>query len=287
MKEKIVNTASNSIWSEIASNPEILVAVIAFTAAIFTAFMTIVGVLITNRSNRKLNKKILKYQAMENDLERKVDLRKSIYLETAESMLVAIQHLSVLNTIDASKENPSNKVTPFLISANKAVLVATDDSGEKINDLLTEFVKVFLNLLAASKPCNDLLIKQTSQQNLYQKYDIERTRILNSMTQFNEEARVEPLVFQALQRSLNFASERAEESRQKLIQIRQSLGEANKDFLRQSMPEMKKLNDYIHPVMVSLRKEIGISTDVNRYKASLEKRLNEIGLATEEFINNL
>jgi hypothetical protein len=191
---------------------EINTAIIALVAAVFASSITICVVLLGNKHNQKMQEKELKHQAKESNLDCKMELRKAIYLEDAEQLTVASQHLVTLNHTNFSIENPANKINPFLVVANKALLVANDGSFEKINKLLSELMKTFLLLVKEAKPSQEILIERNIQQANYDYYHAERSRILASMTQFNDAARVDSQVWNALNRNLELASEKAEEA---------------------------------------------------------------------------
>ena len=253
-------------------------------AAIIASLLTFSGVLLTNRHYSKQQKAQLEHEKKENEAERKFELRQSVYLGAADELTMAMQHLMNLSNIDITKENPADSLTGFFVATNRACLVASDNTATAINELLATYSEAYFFLLAKTLPIQEIRTERNIQNDAYERHQAEVSRILASMTQFNEEAKADSEVWRALSKSLDFSMEQADKSADARDNAGEELNSLKFAFAKQALPELKKLSKLTIPALVAIRTELEISTDIDAYQAEFEKRQQRVTELFESFL---
>ena len=150
----------------------------AVWAAIMASLLTLSGVVLTNRHFTSRQKQQLAHEKEQSAIAREFDLRRSVYLDAAEEITLALQHLSNIAHIDTAKENISKPLTGFFISTNKACLVASTETVAVLNNFLIEFSQAFFELLEKTTPIQNARTTRDIQNTAYDKYQAEVLRLL-------------------------------------------------------------------------------------------------------------
>jgi hypothetical protein len=241
-------------------------------AALIASGVTLLGVYFTNRHYTKQQTAQLTHEKSENESDRKLELRKSIYLAVAEQLTVANQHLMTLSDVDLANTNPAERLQEFFKSTAKASMVASDETATVLNTLVMTFSEAFFALLPELIPIQKLRIEANIQNGFYERYQGEAQRILASMTQFNEEAKANSQIWNALSNNLNFNVEQSAKAAEARNVANKNLYRLKQDYSKKSFVWLKSVADATPAVLVSIRKEMDISTDINAYKDELERR---------------
>ena len=256
-------------------------------AAVVASALTFAGVLLTNRHFSKQQREQLRHDADQNEAERKFTLRESVYLATAEHVTIAYQQLANISNIDLSKINPAEKLDGFFLSVAKASLVASDDTSKAIGEFVVAYSGAFFKLIAMAIPVQDARVDRNLTDEDYQQHQNEVSRILASMTQFNEEAKADSEVWRALNQNLEFNMQEAEKAAAARNEAWTRLNSEKVAFLREVLPAMRILSDFAVPALVAMRSELGISTDIEGYRFDLIKRFEQVENQLEELIGKL
>lgn len=256
-------------------------------AAIIAATITLLGVYLTNRHYANQQTKQLEHERDENERNRKLDLRKYVYLEAAEELVVAIQHVMNLSRIDLTKVNPADELENFFKSTAKASLVASDETASKINHLLSAFNETFFSLLPELKPIQDARTKRDIENNLYERHQAEVNRILATMAQFNEEAKADPNIWNALSSSFDFNSEQAAKAADTRNTAWTELNTQKQIFAKKAITQIKDVAALIPIVLTAIRSELDIPTDIHMYEQELNQRYNRADELLDELFKKI
>lgn len=256
-------------------------------AAIIASLLTLTGVFLSNRQHSKQQRTLLKHEKEQSDEERKFELRKSVYLSVAKELILAKQHLVNLCNIDLTKNNPSEKLTEFFTAAEKACLIASDDTVKSINKLLGTFMELFYSLLLKAIPIQNARAERNIQNDTFELHHGEVSRIIASMTQFNEENKADPIVWKALNNNLNFQMEMANTAKQARSKAWDDLNALKTEFVKHALSEMQPLEKLTVPTVVALRGELNIPSQIDAYHAGMEKRFSQMETMVNKFLAKL
>lgn len=270
-----------SIVSYLSSVPDVI------WAAIIASLLTLSGVTLTNRHYSKQQRAQLSHENALNQASRKFTMREGVYLAAAEELTVAFQQLTNLSSVDVAKTNPADRLAGFFIALSKASLVASDETARAISDFMIGFSGAFFDLLSKIGPIQEARTDRDIYDSAHEQHQNEVSRILASMTQFNEEAKANSDVWNALQRSLEFNMQQSEIAAESRTEAWDRLNEQKQIFLRDSLPIVKEVSKLTVPALVAIRAELGISTDIEAYRADFENRFAKIQEQLEEFLANI
>lgn len=256
-------------------------------AALLGSFLTLLGVVLTNRHHRSVQLAQLEHESRERDKQRKFDARAEVYLAAAAEMTKAQQALGNLSNLDFSKENIGELLSGFLGASNQAILIARDDTAEAINEFLSTFFIAFFYLLPRISPLHDAKVDRDIQDNLYQAYHSETKRILAIMTHINETRNYDAVDWDALDRNLQFNQAKMQEAAELRDKAWGEINRLNLQFMNDVTNQAQNIARAVLPALVAMRADLDISTDTTLYQEKLEKRLELMNRLIEEFKESL
>jgi hypothetical protein len=273
-------TILSAIWSALQTIP----------ATVWTALMgsgfTLLGVLFANRHSRDQLKTQLEADAAEKAKQRRADLRKAVYLESAEELVSANAVIGALPQTDLTKVNPGKELKSFFASMIKLQLVGDPKTARLANNLASSYGEVLGRTMTQVLPIRDAISNLEIQDTQYEVHQIEIKRILAEMTLKNESGKPDLEGFDAKSRSLEFHKMQAakiESERQRLRTLHTSL---LVEFMRSIGPTLKALMMELLPLMVELRRELDVGGDYEDFKEMLEAQARRMqgmidGVATD------
>lgn len=246
---ELLNSIPINIWSVVLGS------IIAFG-----------GVLISNRSQSKRLTLQLNHDSELKVIERKAAMRRDVYLNAAEELVRANSYLGSLAQIDLTKTNIGVGLQDFFASAAKLGLVAEEETGKALNELVIAYSGLLFKLMINVAPISE---QKTNINMLNEHYDEAQTeikRILAEMSRQNESAAPDERVFNMLDSSFKFQQERAKELTDERDECWRKVNEYTKKFALLLMDEMRKIAFLQVPVMVGIRKELDIDTNLESYR---------------------
>jgi len=246
---ELLNSIPINIWSVVLGS------IIAFG-----------GVLISNRSQSKRLTIQLNHDSKLKAIERKAVMRREVHLNAAEELVRANSYLGSLSQIDLTKTNIGDGLQGFFASAAKLGLVAEEETGKALNELIITYsgllFKLMVNVMPISEQKNEINILNEH----YDDAQIEIKRILAEMSRQNESGVPDERVFNMLDSSFKFQQKRAKELAEERDECWEKVNEYTKKFVLLLMDEMKEITVLQVPVMVGIRKELDLDTNLESYK---------------------
>lgn len=156
-----------------------------FLATGITAISTLLAVFITNYFNEKGNLKRLEFEREKIDSDRKLELRREIYIQAADAVV------SMNTYICSLISNPEIRVgsdipKEFNSSINKVILVGDSKTALKAKELSAKYVKLTFQVFGLLNVIVDLESNIQTQKHLIDKNQNEINRILTSMKECSE-----------------------------------------------------------------------------------------------------
>ncbi|WP_219702873.1 hypothetical protein [Marinomonas lutimaris] len=260
---------------------------IAIWSVVLGSLITLFGVLISNRNNRKRLEIQLKHDAELQKVERKASVRREVYLSAAEELVKANNYLGSLAQIDLTKTNIAEGLQGFFTSAAKLGLVSEQETGKALNDLVLAYSVLFFRLLAKVSPINDSRSDINIINYHYDESQIEIKRILAGMTSQNESGAPNKVVFEALNKSFEFHSNRSKELTDERDECWKNVNELTRKFAIEVAEEMKVIVLLQIPVLVGIRKELDLETDIESYKQQVVNNSEKLSEQLDVFISSM
>lgn len=236
------------------------------------------GVLISNRSQSKRLTIQLSHDSELKAIERKAAMRREVYLNAAEELVRANSYLGSLAQIDLTKTNIGDGLQDFFASSAKLGLVAEEETAKALNELVIAYsgllFKLMINVMPISEQKNNINILNKH----YDENQTEIKRILAEMSRQNESGVPDERAFNMLNSSFKFQQKRAKELAEEIDECWGKINERTKKFALLLMDEMKGITVLQVPVMVGIRKELDIDTNIESYEdmiSSSSERVRE------------
>lgn len=259
----------------------------AIWSALLASLMTLAGVFASNRHNRGQLEIQLKHDATEKDKDRKLDNRREVYLLLAEEMVNAGSFLGGLAQSENALANIGSGTRGFFAAATQAGLIAESKTAHLLSELVSSYGELTLYLTTELLPIEQMKtdIKLASQQ--YDQANLERQRVLNEMTRLNETGVADLGRFDALKRSFETLHRLANEKAEERAQLYDKLNLANSDFAKNLMQQIHIIGPKTDSVLIALREELGVETDIFEFKKKLSAQREKAGRALNGFLEAL
>ena len=251
------------------------------------SIIAFVGVLISNKNQIKQLEIQLNHEKELKSIERKYVLRREVYLNAAEELVRANTYLGSLPQVDPVKTNIGSGLQDFFVATAKLGLVAEQETGIELNKLVMAYSGLIFKLMAKVTPVNEEKNKIENINKYYDESQEEIKRVLAEMTRYNESGNTDSNIFEALNRSFEFQQKRSKELTDERDECWDKANKGTKEFAQYLMEEMKEIADLQTPVMVAIRKELEIDTNIIGYKEIIDGNANQIKEQLDEFLNSM
>ena len=164
-------------------------------AAISASALTIVGVLLSNRSSTKRLKLQLLHDAQEKEKDRKNDLRRDVYLKAAEEITNALQYIATLFEHDISKVNIGLGFKGLSVAVYQANLIASPETVNALNAFMTGYVESFFKLIPYLIPLQKLRTDINILNQTYENHSANVKKLLQEMEESNKIGQIDQLTW--------------------------------------------------------------------------------------------
>lgn len=243
--------------------------------------------MLSNSSNTRRLEIKLAHDATEKAKERIASLRRDVYLEAAEEMVNANNHLAKITQLDPVKQNIADGLQGFFKGAAKLQLVCDLRTSALVGELVTLYGELLLRLIAKVQPIHDKQIEISITDTFYERERAEVTRVLTAMNKLNESGQPDANVFASLERSMKFHEGQLEKFGQERISAWESRNELHKIFVRELLTEMRAIGQAQIPVVVAIRRELELGGDANAFRDQMNANWKRIELSLDTALAHL
>lgn len=245
------------------------------------------GVLISNRSHIKRLKIQLEHDSKLKAIERKAAMRREVYLNAAEELVRASSYLGSLAQLDLTKTNFGDGLQNLFASCAKLGLVAEEETYKAISELVIAYSDVLFKSIINVIPISEQRNQITLINEHYDETQVEIKRLLAEMNRQNESGALDKHVFNTLDTSFKFQQKRAKDLADERNECWNKVNEHTKKFALQLMDKMKVIADLQAPVMIDIRKELDVDTNIESYKELINNNTERIKKQLDNFLASL
>jgi hypothetical protein len=229
-------------------------------SGVIASVLTLSGVLISNRSNTTRLQLQQEHDAAEKSKERTATLRREVCLKTAEELVKANAYLAGLPQLDLSKANVGDGLQGLLAAAARLQLVAEPKTALLVGQLSATYGELVLKLMIQLMPVGKAKADIEIADGLYTKAQTEVARILSEMAKQNESGHPDPRVFQVLNTSFDSQQAQARKYADDRNEAWTRFNANNLVFQRYLLQEMREIGAQQVPVLVEIRRDLGINS---------------------------
>jgi hypothetical protein len=256
-------------------------------SGVIASAITLSGVLILDRSNTKRLQIQLKHDAAENATERNSTLRREVYLLAAEELTKVNTYLATLSQIDLTKTNAGDGLKGFFAAAAKLQLVAEPKTAVLVNQLVASYGELGMKLMGRLMPLQQSRSDISISDDLYNKSQVEVTRVLGQMATFNETASVNPLIFGALQRAFDGYQEQSTKHAADRSAAHKQFNHLYLEFSKLLIADLRIAGEQQIPVLVEIRRDLGLTSNLDEYRDQMKTQWNSMSALLDSIFSAL
>jgi hypothetical protein len=254
-------------------------------SGLIASVLTLSGVLISNWSNTSRLRLQLRHDSDQKATERTAALRRDVYLLATEELTKANSYLGSLAQIDLAKTNAVEGMQGFFAAAAKLQLVAEPKTALLVNQLVADYAEILLKIMASLLPLQSLRADIAICNDLYEQAQVEVKRILAEMAKFNESVQTDGAIFKALQRAFDFQQSQAQLYASERSEHWDNFNKLNVEFCRSLIPEMQRLGEIQIPVLVEIRRDLGLTGELDAFRAQMQANAERMKNQLENLLN--
>lgn len=262
----LLNSIPNVVWS-----------------GVIASVITLLGVFLSNMSNNRRFRLQLKHESLEKERARAADLRRDVYLPAAEEVTKAMTFLSGLAKADLRKVNPMDGVQGFFAASAKLHLVADEKTAGPVADFSAAFGQLLMRVIAKIIPIQKLQIDIEILDGLYEKFQADANRVLVERGRMVETGNGDRELFELLGKAFEMHQGMATGYAQERTEKWKNYNELMKQFVLFLVTEMRTVSRLQIPLLVALRKDLGLNTDAAFYLAQLEEQYQAMSAEIDSF----
>jgi hypothetical protein len=282
---------------------------IAVGIAVLSAIVTLVSVVLSNCNSRRNLREQLKrdaeqfatqlahdsqqlerrlaYEADQRDRERRMSLRRDVYLEAAAALTHANGLIGRITNIDNDQKALGDEFATDLSKISKVHIVGSDQTVQAIMSYVNVLGPSFTELLAERVP---LMIRKTAidlEGTFVDAALAERKRFTAMMQQLNLDGVTDPSKWDPIRRQSEFAAETyASHAATKDELWRQQI-EGTFAIVRHSLALVEKLIRLLPPAILAVRSEMEMPLDAEWYADLWSEQLANMKIVTERLLASL
>lgn len=256
-------------------------------SAIIASCITLLGVIVSNRSNTHRLIQQLAHDSDEKSKERISLLRRDVYMKAVEEMVRAGAYLGAIPQIDPTKTNAGEGLTNFFAAVSKIQLIAESKTASIASDFTAKFATAHFALLAEAAPIQELNSKIQRLDEYYSIHQSEVSRIESELKELNESGQFKEHRNKELRLSLEASLEALRKYAESRNQAAAQHVTLSKLYTMKIMHEMRDVTDVQTSLKAALRRELNLdqdSPDVLERSAEHRRRVNN---AAQSFLEDL
>ncbi|MBI4825332.1 MAG: hypothetical protein HY807_02780 [Nitrospirae bacterium] len=270
---------------------EIITAIIAIPdvvwAAIIASFLTLGGVLLTNRgSNKRLTNQLL-HDAQQRDRERSMELKREVYLKATEAITVNHMILMKLTNLNVQELEIAQQFSNAAATIAKVNIIASTKTVNAVSDLSSELGENYLQLLAQRIPLVQRKANIEVLNILINKFSSERDQMIELMKKSNIQGNYDERLWKVINDNFEFAGEQIKKYSNERDQLLALNNQELVNFTKDCFQASKKVGNFFIPAIQAIREEMDIPFDEDGYKDTIERSWSKAERSMSKFIEEL
>ncbi len=255
-----------------------------FWGVVVGAFLSLGGVVLTNRANdRRLRAQLVHDRDLRNR-ERELSLRKEIYLAAAEAVSAGLAAVGRFANLDIPHDQLAEEYLKKSPSIAKVHVIATEETARAVAALTGELSIAYLRLSAKRFP---LIAHKQHLAFLAEQmvaFARERDRMLELMKQYNLQGQVDQRLWDVIKNSFEFEQERITDVAKNHSELAAALYAKQLEYAQGCMAEVIRLSRLQLPALAAVRRELELPIDEDAYSKVMEDGLKKQEASVRDFL---
>ncbi len=257
----------------------------AFYGVIFGSFLTIIGVVLTNRSNTKRLRLQHEHERDLRNKERDLNMRRQVYMDAMESISAGITAISRFSDLHESPDALMQSYSNSSSKESRVMIVGTNETIQALASFNVELNGAFLRL--SSKRENFDAIHQRNQQLEKEIEHIDqRLDEISAQGSENSEFTERALDSKKIQSEGRTLEEKRTKLKEEYDVLSSQLVPLIQNLVRESIDELGRLNQLLVPIVACMRAELELPFDEAFYTRVLSSGHEKLNQHLASFFEN-
>ena len=253
-------------------------------AAVIASLLTLGGVLLTNLGNNRRLIAQLKHDKDIRDREREMSLKKDVYLAAAESITISMSAIARLHDITIPHDVLGKEISAASSSIGKIQVVGNEETVKATSIFSREHGTSYLKLLVKRIPIVNIKQEISSLDEMINKSIKERDRLVEAMRELNKQGNTDKTPWDALNNIFEFEGTQIEKHSIRRNNLFKDLQDRQIILMKDCIAAYNNLYMYLISAMISIRKELELPLDEEKYRQFVESERGKQEAVLEEFI---
>lgn len=258
-----------------------------FWGVVIGAFFSLGGVALTNHANDRRLKRQLDHDRDMRSRERELSLRKDIYLAAAEAISAGLIAIGRFANLDIPHEKLTEAYLDKSPSIAKVHVIAKEQTAKAVVNFIGEMSAVYLRLFAKRYP---LVVENVELGVLKKQMDSfakKRDRMVELMTQFNLDGKVDKRQWDVINNNFQFESDRVAEAIKQYATHAATLYANQIGYMKECIVESNRLSRLLVPVLIAVRTELELPINETAYMEVIEESIRKQEASLKEFLQDV
>lgn len=256
-------------------------------AAIIASFLTLGGVLLTNRESTKRLLAQLKYDSAQRDRDREMSLRRDVYLQAAEAVSRIQALLGRLVDLSAHDGEFANESRINSAAIAKIQVIGNDKTVRAVSAFMNEFVAAYTELWFE----RIRLVERKNRIEIVKQYrekaSLEQERWLELMKRMNLDGSSDPRRWQVINDNFEFARKQHERYSREEQSAWTEQRREHLQVLKSCIEHSSRLAELIPPAVFAVREELELPLNKDEYMKSFNESMQRSKVALEAFMQKV
>jgi hypothetical protein len=245
-------------------------------AAIGGSCLTLLGVFVQ-----------LRYDAKQKDKEREMMLRREVYLPAAEQLAAVFDYIAKLPNADFDEQGKMEPIQRFIAAAAKINIIGSEETITASNVLVGKFNSLIVQLMSKKIPLIKLKYEIKTLEKIIEDCQARRQAALADMKSLNFNKETDKGLWQLVNSQFASAQESEAKYQDELAKKRNYWMKLTYKMLADCVEAAGQMQGFVTPVLISIRKELKLPLNQERYRKIIEQIGQEGKQAFDNFIADI
>lgn len=256
-------------------------------AALLGAFVTLLGVVVSNCESRRRHLAQLRHDAEQRDRERQMTWRREVYLEATEAISRGLSYLARLVDLNTSHTELSAAYQDDVAKIAKIQVVGTDKTVQAVAAFSNEFTSIYMELSFARMDLDSRQQRIQVLDRFSEKASAELDRYIELMKQLNLQGSTDRRLWEVLNQNVEFVRKQQEGYSQQRTALAVEQGKEHLAVIRSFLNQNHRLVALIPAAVFAVRDELELPLDREEYMRSFNESLERNKATLESFLDKI
>ena len=259
---------------------------VAVIAALLASALTLSGVMLSNINSRNMHLDKLKHDSDENDRNREMELKKDVYMKTAEVMTDMLSLIIQVCNLNKTDEMLQKSLEESRAVSARMQVIGNNNTVQSVTSLSMEIGKTLFNLILRRVELlrikNDIEINTDLADQMKEELDQQ----LEFMKQMNLDGNSDKRKWDTVNSNCEFYKNQRDNYLSKSAELRKKKLTEELKLFSSCYEEYIRVSKYYPNVILAIREELNLPIDEDKFIQNMEESLKEGKVILEEFIEN-